>query len=151
MSREQIFPSTQPRESALQYVTNNGQYTLRVNEFLPAARPSGQEAYSSFVTNHRAPDGTLQFAPAIKGIRGQVIQTGQSFTIRDDFDFANPSANGKGYHVNVQLGMATRAYTSGQYSPAQYYDRVSMTGERLHIDGPRDAASWYTQGYSQAS
>ncbi|KAJ5319565.1 uncharacterized protein N7506_012269 [Penicillium brevicompactum] len=56
MSREQIFPSTQPRESALQYVTNNGQYTLRVNEFLPAARPSGQEAYSSFVTNHRAPD-----------------------------------------------------------------------------------------------
>ncbi|CEO58622.1 hypothetical protein PMG11_03331 [Penicillium brasilianum] len=149
MGREQVIPSNKPRESALQYVTGNGQHTLRVEKFLEAARPSGEEAYSSFVTKYPAPDGKLKYAPAIKGVSGHVIETGQSFTIRDDFDFANPSASGKGYHVNVQLGKDTVAFTSGQYSTAQYFDRVSMTGERLHGDGARDAASWYTQGYSR--
>jgi hypothetical protein len=60
MGREQVIPSHKPRESALQYVTGNGQYTLRVDKFLEAARPSGKEAYSSFVTKYTAPDVRIQ-------------------------------------------------------------------------------------------
>lgn len=33
-----------------------------------------------------------------------MLETGQSFTVRDDYDFANPGPGGKGYHVNAQLG-----------------------------------------------
>lgn len=98
--------------------------------------------------------GKLKYAPAIKGISGHVIETGRSFTIRDDFDFANPSADGKGYHVNVELGRNARgeketlAFTSGRYSQDEYFDRVNMSGDRLYTDGPKDAAAWYTQRYS---
>lgn len=79
---------------------------------------------------------------------GYVVDTGQTFTIRDDYDFDNPSNDGKGYHVNLQLGKDTKAYVSGRNNCAEYYDRTNMTGERLHFDGEKEAASWYTQGHS---
>ena len=52
MSREQVIRSTEPRMDALNFVTNNGQYTLRVEEFIEAGRPSGNESHSSYVTRH---------------------------------------------------------------------------------------------------
>jgi hypothetical protein len=89
------------------------------------------------------------YAPAIKGVSGHVIETNESFTLRDDYDFANPK-DGKGYHVNAQLGKATAAFTSTHANSAMaYYDRVNMMGERLHFDGNQEAASWYTEGYSR--
>lgn len=93
--------------------------------------------------------GKPKYAPAIKGVRGKVVETGQSFTVRDDYDFANPSDSGKGYHVNAQLGKETAAFTSSQNSETAYYDRTNMTGERVHFDDRKDAASWYTQGHSR--
>lgn len=91
--------------------------------------------------------GQVVDAPAIKGISGHVIGSGQTFTIRDDYDFSKPTI--KGYHVNAQLGKTTVAFTSGQNYPQAYYDRTNMAGERLYYDGRQAAASWYTQGYSR--
>jgi hypothetical protein len=93
--------------------------------------------------------GQAAYAPAIKGVSGHIVETGQSFTVRDDYDFNNPSGDGKGYHVNAQLGKATVAFVSGQNSAQAYYDRTNMTGERLYFDGKQSAASWYTQGHSR--
>jgi hypothetical protein len=56
MGREQVFPSIKPRTDALNFVTNNGQHTLKVENFIEAARPSGQDPHSSFVTRYTAPN-----------------------------------------------------------------------------------------------
>lgn len=92
-----------------------------------------------------------EYEPAKKGIKGTVVETGQSFTIRDDFDFANPTSSGKGYHVNVQLERQTVAFCSGRYNENEYYDRTNMTGERYYFDGQEGAASWYTNGASEGT
>ncbi|KAJ5135709.1 uncharacterized protein N7515_004987 [Penicillium bovifimosum] len=147
MSREQIIPSHDPRTDALNFVTNQGRYTLRVEQFIEAGRPDGTETHGAPATRYITSNGQVIDAPAIKGISGHVIGSGQTFTIRDDYDFAN-AANGKGYHVNAQLGKTTVAFTSGVNSPQAYYDRTNMTGERLYYDGMQAAASWYTQGHS---
>ncbi|EAU31067.1 predicted protein [Aspergillus terreus NIH2624] len=149
MSREEIIRSSDPRTDALNYVTKNGRYTLQVEEFIEAGRPDGTELHSSYVTRHTTPNGQAAYAPAIKGVSGHIVETGQSFTVRDDYDFNNPSGDGKGYHVNAQLGKATVAFVSGQNSAQAYYDRTNMTGERLYFDGKQSAASWYTQGHSR--
>ncbi|KAJ5674295.1 uncharacterized protein N7477_004229 [Penicillium maclennaniae] len=149
MSREQIIQSHDPRTDALNFVTNRGRYTLRVEEFIEAGRPDGSESHGSPVTRYITSNGQVVDAPAIKGISGHVIGTGQSFTIRDDYDFVNTSVTGKGYHVNAQLGKMTVAFTSGQNSLQAYYDRTNMAGERLYYDGMQAAASWYTQGRSR--
>ncbi|KAF9892500.1 hypothetical protein FE257_001609 [Aspergillus nanangensis] len=148
MGRERVIPSSDPRKDALDFVTDNGQHTLRVEEFIEAGRPSGGDSHSSYVTHHTTSSGQESYAPAIKGVSGHVIETGQSFTVRDDYDFANVSG-GKGYHVNAQLGKVTAAFTSGQNNPTAYYDRTNMTGERLYFDGKQAAASWYTKGHSR--
>ena len=83
---------------------------------------------------------------AKKGITGRVAETGQSFTIRDDYDYANPGQQGKGYHVNVQVGKEDpRAYCgfNDGFSDWAYTQRVQMTGERHQWDGPEKAAKWY--------
>ncbi|KAH8433470.1 uncharacterized protein LDX57_011104 [Aspergillus melleus] len=148
MSREQIIPSKEPRTDALAFVTSNGRHTLKVDKFLEASRPGGGNPQNSYVTHYPTPSGDVKYAPAFKGITGHVIETGQSFTIRDDYDFANPSSKGKGYHVNAQLGKVTKAFT-GQNTEMDYYHRIHMTGERVYFDGVQEAASWYTQGYSR--
>ena len=71
-------------------------------------------------------------APAIKGISGHVIGSGQTFTIRDDYDFSKPTI--KGYHVNAQLGKTTVAFTSGQNYPQAYYDQVSLRRPVSHLE-----------------
>jgi hypothetical protein len=87
----------------------------------------------------------VHYANAKKGVYGKVAQTGQSFTIRDDYDFANPGVSGKGYHVNTQLGKEKVAFCyNGHSTPATYHDRTKMTGERYYFDGPEEAANWYT-------
>ncbi|KAJ5576724.1 hypothetical protein N7535_003650 [Penicillium sp. DV-2018c] len=146
MSREQIIRSHDPRTDALNFVTNNGRYTLRVEQFIEAGRPDGTETHGAPVTRFYTSDGQVVHAPAIKGISGHVVGSGQTFTIRDDYDFANPTANGKGYHVNAQLGKTTVAFTSGVNSSQAYYDRTNMAGERLYFDGMQATAEWYTQG-----
>ena len=93
--------------------------------------------------------GTGNYAPGIKGVKGKVNETGQSFTIRDDYDFEAGSGGGKGYHVNAQLGRETSAFVSGRDSKTEYFQRVDMTGERLHYDGHDGAAKFYTQGHSR--
>ncbi|KGO52957.1 hypothetical protein PEX2_062390 [Penicillium expansum] len=148
MGREQIIPSSDPRKNALDFVTDNGQHTLRVEKFIEAGRPSGGDSHNSYGTHYTTPSGQESYAPAIKGVSGHVVETGQSFTVRDDYDFDNLSDSGKGYHVNAQLGKATVAFTSGQNSAQAYYDRTNMTGERLYFDGEQNAASWYTRGHS---
>ncbi|KAJ5971602.1 uncharacterized protein N7479_001520 [Penicillium vulpinum] len=148
MGREKVTPSSNPRKDALNWVTKNGEHTLKVEEFIEAGRPSGADSHSSYVTHHTMPNGQESYAAAIKGVSGHVVDTGESFTIRDDYDFAEPSDKGKGYHVNAQLGKETAAFTSGQNSATAYYDRTNMTGERLYFDGEKAAASWYTQGHS---
>ena len=76
-----------------------------------------------------------------------MVETGQSFAVRDDYDFANPGGDGKGYHVNAQLGKEKVAFCwEGHSSPAMYYDRTNMTGERYYYDGPEEAAEWYIYG-----
>ena len=84
---------------------------------------------------------------AKKGITGYVEETGQTFTIRDDYDYGNPGANGKGYHTNVQLGKDNpRAYCStSEHGPSAYEQRVQMTGERVLYDGEEQAAKWYVK------
>jgi hypothetical protein len=83
-----------------------------------------------------------------------VRETGQSFTVREDFDYANSNSSGsgpgyaqgggKGYHVNVQLGKDSFAFVSTrERSEAAYQDRIQMLGERYHWDGPNNAAKWY--------
>jgi len=81
----------------------------------------------------------------MKGVTGTVVETGKSFTIRDDYDFANPTASGKGYHVNAQLGKETVAFCSGQNSERQYFDRADMTGQRYYHDGKAEAFKWYLE------
>ncbi|OJJ51655.1 hypothetical protein ASPZODRAFT_163462 [Penicilliopsis zonata CBS 506.65] len=147
MGREQIVSSKSPRKDAIAYVKNNGQHTLEVDKFIEAGRPSGGDGHAAYAT-HYTSNGREQFAPAMKGVTGRVVETGESFYIRDDYDFANPTEEGKGYHVNVQLGKETRAYVSGRNSQAEYFDRTNMTGERVHFDGPEKAAKWYLQGHS---
>ncbi|KAJ5968590.1 hypothetical protein N7501_004838 [Penicillium viridicatum] len=147
MSREQIIQSHDPRTDALNFVTSRGRYTLRVEEFIEAGRPDGSESHHAPVTRYVTSNGQVVDAPAIKGISGHVIGSGQTFTIRDDYDFSKPTI--KGYHVNAQLGKTTVAFTSGQNYPQAYYDRTNMAGERLYYDGREAAASWYTQGYSR--
>lgn len=56
MNREKLTLSNEPRQSALEYVTGNWQYTLQVEKFIEAARPSGLEPYSSFKTKYTGPD-----------------------------------------------------------------------------------------------
>lgn len=87
----------------------------------------------------------------VEGINTAGAKTSVSFTIRDDYDFADPSPNGKGYHVNVQLGKETRAYVSGRNSQAEYEDTTNMTGERVYFDGEEAAASWYTRQHDSGS
>ncbi|KAJ5628264.1 hypothetical protein N7490_010492 [Penicillium lividum] len=149
MSREIVIRSRHPRQDALNFVTEHGKHTLKVERFIQAARPSGRDAYSSYPTRRIMPGGRTAYEPAIKGVKGYVIETGKSFTIRDDYDFANPTSSGKGFHVNAQLGRETRAYVSGRNSAEEYHDRAKMTGERLYYDGKEGAASWYTRGHSR--
>jgi hypothetical protein len=82
---------------------------------------------------------------AKKGITGYVEETGQTFTIRDDYDYGNPGRKGKGYHVNAQLGKENpRAFCStSETDPSGYEQRVQMTGERYLYDGGEQAAKWY--------
>lgn len=76
-----------------------------------------------------------------------MLETGQSFTVRDDYDFANPGPGGKGYHVNAQLGDWMIAFRkAGHSTQNDYFMRVNMTAERVHFDGPQAAAQWYTGG-----
>lgn len=76
-----------------------------------------------------------------------MVETGQSFTVRDDYDFLNPGAAGKGYHVNAQLGRETAAFCQdGLNTEQMYYDRTNMTGERVCFDGEAAAAEWYAKG-----
>ncbi|KAK1139905.1 hypothetical protein N8T08_011066 [Aspergillus melleus] len=148
MGREQIIPSEKPRDDALAFVTSNGRHTLKVDKFIEASRPGGGNPQNSYVTHHLTPSGDVKFGPAYKGISGHVIETGESFTIRDDYDFANPSSEGKGYHVNAQLGKVTKAFKKNN-SERYYLDCTNMTGERVYFDGVQEAASWYTKGYSR--
>ncbi len=84
-------------------------------------------------------------------------ETKQSFTVREDFDYANsnPSGSGpgyargggKGYHVNMQLGKDSFAFVSTrERSEGAYHDRIQMLGERYQWDGPNFAAKWYVNG-----
>lgn len=50
MGREKVISSSHPRKEALDFVTNNGQITLDVEEFIEAGRPSGNDSHSSYVT-----------------------------------------------------------------------------------------------------
>jgi hypothetical protein len=52
MSREQKIQSHDPRTDALNFVTNRGRYTLRVEEFIQAGRPDGTESHASPVTRY---------------------------------------------------------------------------------------------------
>ncbi|KAI1978406.1 hypothetical protein LOZ51_000109 [Ophidiomyces ophidiicola] len=151
--REICINSSSPREEAIKFVTNDYKYRLKVDSFIDAGRPSGLDSHvapvtRSFQLDPKTSEYKCTYETTKKGIKGTVFETGQSFTIRDDFDFANPTSTGKGYHVNVQLGTETRAYCSGRYSENDYYDRTNMTGERYFIDGKDDAAAWYTSNYS---
>ncbi|KAJ5752454.1 hypothetical protein N7520_009371 [Penicillium odoratum] len=137
MSREIVIRSRHPRQDALKFVTEYGKHTLKVEQFIPAARPSGLDSHSSHPTRRIMPGGRTAHEPAIKSVSGYVIETGKSFTICDDYDFANPSSSGLGFHVNAQLGRETRAYTSGRNSSEEYYDRAKMTDEWFISMGSR--------------
>ncbi|KAL2218847.1 hypothetical protein M432DRAFT_391331 [Thermoascus aurantiacus ATCC 26904] len=99
MPREEIYTVRSPRAAAINFVTSNGRDRLRVTGWLNASRPSGGQPHYSYTTGTGS---TYQTGKT--GIRGYVLETGQSFTVRDDYDFANPGPGGKGYHVNAQLG-----------------------------------------------
>lgn len=61
--QEQIIYTGSPREDAIKYVTNEGKNTLIVQNFLDAARPSGEDA----TPVHIAQVDTARF-PLIKAV-----------------------------------------------------------------------------------
>jgi len=84
----------------------------------------------------------------VTGITGTVTdrQGTQSFTIRQDYDFAGGSraAGGKGYHVNVTLGKEKFAFAASDTKGEEYYrDSCQMLTERKAQDGDQNAAEWF--------
>jgi hypothetical protein len=91
---------------------NNAFDHPRLVSFMPSTMIQWKNTLTLFshMTPRREGDPKI-FALRKNGIEGYVAETGQSFTLRDDWDYANPGPKGKGYHVNVQLGKEpSRAY-----------------------------------------
>jgi len=140
--KEIVRETRNPRRDAIDYVSNGGKHKLNVTEWLDSGRPSGQDSHRSHDVYKTKP-GDASYGIAKKGISGVVAETGKAFTVRDDYDYANPKS-GKGYHVNATLDKQKVAFTKGpDSSEREYIDRTNMTAERYYHDGPEEAAKWY--------
>jgi hypothetical protein len=173
-TQERVERVSHPRKAALDFVTSGGKHTLKVDQWLDAGPPNGGKPEASHATGVSCPPQTtssnfpfshisnlappsqyatqqsVHYAHAKTGIQGRVVESGESFTVRDDYDFANPGSDGKGYHANAQLGKEKVAFCqTGLSSQGMYYDRTNMTGERHYFDGPEAAAKWYTNANSK--